>query len=642
MKRILHLLLCPTLMLFLAACSGSDPVDTTGSIAGTVYDADQSDLPLKGVQVTITGHETSITKTTDAQGKYAFNDIEIGQYTVQASLQDYATQTTTVYVSVGQQRQQDFHLRRSSSKLVVRNQQLDFGLTTTQMGLDIENAGQALMQWEVIEDLDWLECTRSGQVRAGDKATITVTVNRSGKSYGDYNGSFVISTTDGGSQSIRVTMSVGGGGDESLPQVSMLGVDNETDVSAHFTGAVVSIGKSRVTRHGFVWDVESNPSIEKGSSYQNLGTTDEAKEFSYTPPDLEPNTTYFVRAFATNSTGTVYSRQEPRFTTLSERKRPTVETGAATQLTSSTATLNGNLLDIGNEIGVTQHGHIWSSTQSVPTLDNTNEMTKLGELKQTTSFTSSLTALKPGTKYFYCAYATNAHGTGYGEVRQFTTPVGDVKLNTNSVTSIIHNEATGGGHITDLAGNTITERGVCWGTESNPNLGGNYKAAESNSGADWTVRMTGLTEKTTYHVRAYVRTAAGGTYFGNDVLFTTTQIIRLPQISDVNVSSIGSNRMTLSAKITNDGDGKISAVGFVISVSHNPTRSNKDVPCTVANSFSRLITGLSEKTTYYVRAYAVNEAGITYSDEIAVTTKSKEEDSSDINYDDWDIDEDWN
>lgn len=629
MKRILHLLLCPALILLLTACSGSDPVDTTGSIAGTVYDADQSDLPLKGVQVTITGHETSITKTTDAQGKYAFTGIEIGQYTVQASLQDYATQTATAYVSVGQQRQQDFHLRRASSQLVVRNQQLDFGLTTTQMGLDIENAGQALMQWEVIEDIDWLECTRSGQVRAGDKATITVTVNRSGKSYGDYNGSFVISTTDGGSQSIRVTMSVGGG-DSRLPEVQLYGVSGETDVTASFSGELIDCGDSPVSHYGFAWSTQPSPKARKDgrmSDFNDFGRTDQGqRQMSYMPTNLEPNTTYYVRAYAVNVDhpgDTVYSRNEVHFSTKASFSVPTSETGAYTDLTATAVTLHANITNLGDDIGITQHGHIWSATQKDPRQDNTSasEQSRLGSRTQLGTFSTSVDGLKPGTTYYYRAYATNAKGTGLGEVREFTTPVGDVKLTTNSVTSIIHNEATGGGHITDLAGNTITERGVCWGTESNPNLGGSYKAAEGNSGADWTVRMTGLTEKTTYHVRAYVRTAAGGTYFGNDVLFTTSHEIRLPQTSATQVSAVGVSTATLRATLTNDGDGTVSDMGFCIATHPNPSVADTKVSSgTSAQTFSKVISGLQEGTTYYVCAYAINERGTGYGDQATFTT----------------------
>ena len=621
--NVKYLFLLLPFFLLLTACS-PDPVDTTGSISGTIYDADESDRPLKGVQVTITGHETSITKTSDAQGKFSFANIEIGEYTIQASLQDYATQTATVYVSVGQQRQQDFHLRRARSDLYVVNHQLDFGVTTNQIGLDIENRGQALMKWEVIENIDWLEFSpRSGEVRSGDKATITVIVNRSGKEFGDYKGSFVISTKDSGSETINVTMSVSSGSDESLPQVSMLGVDGETDISAHFSGEIVSCGTSRVLRHGFVWDIEDNPSLEKGSTYQNLGATDEPKPISYSPSNLDPNTTYYVRAFATNSTGTVYSRQEIRFTTLGERKRPNVETGAASQITSSTATLNGNLLEIGNDIGVTQHGHIWSSTQTTPTLDNTSptkEQTKLGQLKQTTSFSSNLSRLKPGTTYYYCAYATNAQGTGYGEVRQFTTTCAEVKLSTKSVSDVIHNEATCGGIIKELGGNSIVERGVCWSTSATPTLANSYSASTDNTD-DFSVRMTNLTTQTKYYVRAYVKTGLGETYYGQEIQFTTTQEVFLPQASATTITNVSAVSVTVSAFVSDNGNGTVKDKGFCYSTSPSPTVSDNKYSCgNNASSFTTTLSGLNENTHYYVRAYVVNERGTGYGEQVEFQT----------------------
>ncbi|MBR1449652.1 MAG: hypothetical protein IJ588_13030 [Prevotella sp.] len=118
--------------------------------------------------------------------------------------------------------------------------------------------------------------------------------------------------------------------------------------------------------------------------------------------------------------------------------------------------------------------------------------------------------------------------------------------------------------------------------------------------------------------------------------------INFPAVSAPVVTSVGSNRFSVSAAVTSDGGGKISAVGFVVSTSHNPTRSNRDVECTVGSNFSGQVNGLSEQTVYYIRAYAVNEAGTTYSDELVITTKSKTEDSSDIDYKDWDNDENWN
>lgn len=613
------------LLAFLQAACKPDPVDTTGSISGIVYDADESDRPLKGVEVTAIGHETRITKTTDAQGNYVFAGIEMGEYTVQASLANYAAQQVNVNVAVGQTRTIDFHLRRATSSLVVDNRQLDFGVETSQINLDLRNQGQASMKWEVVEDVEWLECSpRSGEIRAGDKGTVVVSVNRSGKAYGDYRGSFVISTQDGGSATVNVSMSVSVV-DERLPQVSFYGVSGETDVTATFRAELNNCGDSPVTHYGFAWSTAEHPKADKRFFFRDFGRTEQAQTFTYSPTDLEPNTTYFVRAFAVNADhpkDTVYSRQEDKFTTKASASTPQPETGAYTTLTASSVTLLANLLNLGDDIGVTQHGHIWSATQSDPRHDNTSasEQSKLGALKQTGSFSSSVTGLKPGTKYYYRAYATNAKGSGYGEVKTFTTPAGEAQLTTHSVSAIIHNEATGGGHLVDAAGNSITERGLCWGRNANPNMSDSHKAAEGTS-ADWTVRMTGLTEKTTYHVRAYVRAAGGETYFGNDVTFTTSHEIRLPQTSATTVSSVGVSSASLRASITNDGDGNISDCGFCYAPHSGPSVADTKVSCKAsANALSTVLSNLKEGTTYYVCAYATNERGTGYGEQATFKT----------------------
>lgn len=625
MRTKISLLLLPLMALCLLPACSPDPVDTTGSISGIVYDYDDSDRPLKGVEVTAIGHETRITKTTDAQGNYVFTGIEMGEYTVQASLANYATQQVNVNVAVGQTRTIDFHLRRAASVLKVDNRKLDFGAATASLNLDIRNEGQASMHWEVVENLDWLDCSpRSGDVRAGDKGTILVSVNRSGKAYGDYPGSFVIATADGGSVTIDVTMHVTAS-DESLPQVSLYGISGETDVTATFSGELIDCGDSPVTHYGFAWSTREHPKADRTAAFRDLGRSEQPRSFTYSPTDLEPNTTYFVRAFAVNADhpmDTVYSRAEQKFTTKPTASTPTPETGAYTALTSSTVTLHANLISLGDDLGVTQHGHIWSATQKDPRHDNTgaSEQSRLGKLDQPGSFTSNVTGLKPGTKYYYRAYATNAKGSGYGEVKEFTTPVGEVKLTTSSVSSIIHNEATGGGRITDLAGNTITERGICWGREANPNMSHNHRAAEGNT-ETWSVRMTGLTEKTTYHVRAYVSTAAGETFFGQDEVFTTTHEIRLPQASGTTVSNVGVTAATLRATVTNDGDGNISDAGFCYSTSPNPSTADNKVSCGVqTSSFTKVLTGLKEDTRYYVRAYVTNERGTGYGEQAELQT----------------------
>lgn len=94
---------------------------------------------------------------------------------------------------------------------------------------------------------------------------------------------------------------------------------------------------------------------------------------------------------------------------------------AVAQVTSTTAISGGIIANQGTSIP-TAVGVCYSSTNQSPTIDNTaltiDTVKSLG-------FTSSLKNLVPGKTYYLRAYATNADGTGYGNVVKFTTPATD-------------------------------------------------------------------------------------------------------------------------------------------------------------------------------------------------------------------------
>ncbi len=615
MKHKLLLSILSLLTCFLMSCK-SDPVDTTGNISGTIYDSYQEGVPLQGVNVTITGLNLSTTTGTD--GHFYFSGVEQGTYEVQASKTNYVTDSKKVTVRVGQTSTLDFSLNRANSSLSVSPLLLDFGSTDTNLSFDIQNTGKALLEWHISEDTEWLVCTpTSGTIQTGMKASVVVTIDRSTLAKGTYNNTIIVTSKDGGSQTVRFNVAVAVAG-ASLPQVSMLGVDGVTDVAATFSGSLVRIGTSRVTAHGFCWSSQHNPSLEQGF-HQDLGATDSPQQvYTFSASTLEPNTTYYVRAFASNAEGTVYSSREERFTTDVSAGRPRVETGTVSQLTSSGAVVAGNLIELGHESGVTQYGHVWSSQNNEPTIDGPK--TELGSRSETGSFVSTLSGLNPGTLYYVRAYARNVYGVNYGNVIQFTTAVGEIKVTTSDVSSITYNEATCGGRILELQGNTIRECGICWDIQSNPTLANNHVASDSNS-EDFSLKMTELHEQTNYHVRAYVIAVTGETFYGQDVEFKTMAEVKLPQASATIVSEVGLNTAKLSASVTSDGGGKLSACGFCYSTTANPTISDSHVSCDLSSiNFSAVLSGLKENTHYYVRAYVCNERGTNYGEQVEFQT----------------------
>ena len=93
---------------------------------------------------------------------------------------------------------------------------------------------------------------------------------------------------------------------------------------------------------------------------------------------------------------------------------------------------------------------------------------------------------------------------------------------TDIPTNITATSAVVGGTITIAEGNHIFARGVCWGTEPNPDIDGSHTtdAAIAGSLSD---TLTGLTPSTTYYVRAYIVTDYGLAY-GEEQNFATTYI----------------------------------------------------------------------------------------------------------------------
>lgn len=213
------------------------------------------------------------------------------------------------------------------------------------------------------------------------------------------------------------------------------------------------------------------------------------------------------------------------FTTCGKIERePKVETGQITDIASESARAAGNLIDIGD--GISSHFHCWSITSNP---DFSDSRTSLGRKTNTGSFTSNLQSLQPGTKYYIKAYAQSGDVIVYGNELSFTTiSVSLPTLTTTQVSEVTQTTALSGGNITSDGGGTITERGVCWATITNPTVT-NSKTIDGSGIGVFASSITGLTPSTSYHVRAYAKNSAG-TAYGNQVNFVTIIKSCIPEL----------------------------------------------------------------------------------------------------------------
>jgi hypothetical protein len=292
-----------------------------------------------------------------------------------------------------------------------------------------------------------------------------------------------------------------------------------TQTTANVSGMIITDNGSIITERGICYGTNSNPTI---SGFKKIFPEQDNYSLGFytcTLDNLSPSTTFYARAYATNSYGTAYG-ENISFTTLAATIANGITTNNLTSITQTTATCGGNIASDGAS-SITSRGVCWSTTNSNPTIldTKTNNGTGIG------SFTSSITGLTAGTTYYVRAYATNSVGTAYGNTRTFVTlsPTLPSGIVTTQISSITQNTASSGGSIANNGGATITSRGVCFSTTtSNPTIFNSTTNNGSGIGT-FTSSLTGLTLNTTYYVRAYA-TNSVGTAYGNTVVFTTLNL----------------------------------------------------------------------------------------------------------------------
>jgi uncharacterized protein (TIGR02145 family) len=396
-----------------------------------------------------------------------------------------------------------------------------------------------------------------------------------------------------------------------IPSISTVTPTGIAMISAVSGGNVTFDGGANVTDRGVCWGTAPNPTVALTTKTSD-GTGTGAFTSSIT--GLTAGTTYHVRAYATNSSGTGYGN-DLTFTTNTVASVSTVNTTAISDLTLSSATSGGNVISDGGA-AVTTRGICWSTTSN-PTTSNS----KINSGSGTGVYAITITGLAASTVYHVRAYATNSSGTGYGADVSFTTNATAVVpiLSTTAITSITSGAAISGGNITSDNGAAVTGRGVCWSTTANPTVALTTKTTDGNGTGSFISNITGLTGGTTYHVRAYATNTAGTSY-GTDILFTTSASV-IPTITTTPVTANLGVTAVSGGNISSDGGDAVTARGVCWGLALNPTTADFKTPNgTGSGSFVSNLSGLTIGTTYHIRAYATNTLGTAYGQDIVFTT----------------------
>ncbi len=168
-------------------------------------------------------------------------------------------------------------------------------------------------------------------------------------------------------------------------------------------------------------------------------------------------------------------------------------------------------------------------------------------------------------------------------------------------------------------GDGFTERGVVYDVTENPTIESNKVAyADTLDDAAYSVVLRELDYATHYYARAY---AMNGTtpLYGDTVSFTTLPI--LATVTTTEATGVDGTSATTGGEVTDNGGAAVTLRGVCYGEWENPTVDSMTTEDGDGlGAFTSDLTGLDGLTTYYVRAYAVNAAGVAYGEQISFTT----------------------
>jgi hypothetical protein len=189
----------------LLSCSKAE-LDTFGNVSGIVTDA-KSGEPVRAASVTL--NPGGLKTTTGSDGRYEYNEIEAGQYTLQVMRDGYQTAVSPVTLQAGVTKTVDIPLITGQSSLAVNKSTLDLGTNTNLATFTILNTGSNDLTWQIEYDCEWIESInpRTGTTKAKESTSVSVKIDRAKLTEKKvYSYSFVI-ISSGGSAEVTVSAS---------------------------------------------------------------------------------------------------------------------------------------------------------------------------------------------------------------------------------------------------------------------------------------------------------------------------------------------------------------------------------------------------------------------------------------------------
>jgi hypothetical protein len=378
---------------------------------------------------------------------------------------------------------------------------------------------------------------------------------------------------------------------------------NITESSAEVSGTIVGSSQSWGICYGTMPGPTTTNNVVQVYTLNN-------DQFTAKLIGLTANTQYYARSFAALANGTVVYGNEIAFV-ASAASSFTVTTLPVANIQATWAQGGGAFLGTGQ---VMDHGVTFGTSPNPVAYSAGLGTIQMGSENNTT-FTGQFGPFQPNIVYYARAFVRSKGGqVFYGNQVTFTS--GTVTIETGSST-LNGMTVELGGYVVLYNGGTIADKGICWSTTNTIPTIDDAKISLGTSSGVYKTSLTGLTPSTTYYFRAYAITSNGTVLYGEVRGFITRDH---PTIVVENRGTFEktTTSMILGGNIENEGSEIVTSRGFCWDETNPiPTTAGKIITSGSGKGpFAVTLGGLSPGKSYYIRAYAITNAGKTVYSEV--------------------------